>query len=227
MSSSRWAPAAVVAGAAAVVAGAVLAVGLPAGQAAPVRSVARHAPAAAEPSSPFPEGAAGTAPVPGPVGTSVYDVAGALPPSPPVRLRIRSIGVDSTLLRLGLTAAGELQVPASYSRAGWFTGGPAPGSTGPAVLGGHVDSHTGPAVFFRLRELRPGSAVSVTRADGRVLRFVVTDVRQYPKDRFPSDAVYGAVPYPALRLITCGGSFNALTGHYRDNVVVSARLAGS
>lgn len=166
-------------------------------------------------------------PVPLPVGTGVADAKGTRSASPPVRLRIPSLGVDTPLLRLGVTRTGELQVPVSYTRAGWFTGGPAPGSTGPAVLAGHVDSHVGPGVFFRLRELRVGSAILVTRADRRVLRFTVTDVRQYPKNHFPSDAVYGAVPYPALRLITCGGSFNALSGHYRDNVVVSSRLAGS
>jgi hypothetical protein len=97
---------------------------------------------------------------------------------------------------------------------------------GPAVIAGHVDSRTGPAVFYRLRALRPGQAVLVERADGTRLRFVVTDTRSYPKAGFPTAAVFGPVPGAALRLITCAGNFDRARGSYLDNLVVSARLAG-
>jgi hypothetical protein len=46
----------------------------------------------------------------------------------------------------------------------------------------------------------------------------------YAKDRFPTEAVYGAVPDAELRLITCGGIFDHATGSYLSNVVVFARL---
>jgi hypothetical protein len=146
--------------------------------------------------------------------------------SPPVWLAIPAIGVATPLVRLGLEANGGMAVPADFGRAGWFTGGPAPGQVGPSVIAGHVDSRTGPAVFYRLRELRPGQAVLVERADGRRLRFVVEQARSYPKDQFPTAAVFGPVPEAALRLITCGGDFDRARGSYRDNLVVFARLAG-
>jgi sortase (surface protein transpeptidase) len=144
-----------------------------------------------------------------------------------VRLVIPAIGVATRLVRLGLEADGAMAVPADYGRAGWFAEGPAPGQVGPAVIAGHVDSRTGPAVFYRLRELRPGQAVLVERADGTRLRFVVEQARSYPKASFPTADVFGPVPSAALRLITCGGDFDRARGSYRDNLVVFAGLAAS
>jgi sortase (surface protein transpeptidase) len=150
----------------------------------------------------------------------------ARPAAPPARVEIPAIGVSSALVRLALGPDGTLQAPADYGTVGWYTGGPSPGEAGPAVIAGHLDSDTGPAVFYKLGSLRPGEAVLVVLADGKRLRFVVTGVARYAKDRFPTRAVYGPTSYPALRLITCGGSFDRSSGRYRDNLVVSARLAG-
>jgi hypothetical protein len=143
-------------------------------------------------------------------------------PSPPVRVEIPAIGVDSDLVDLGLEPDGAMEAPADYDRAGWFTPGPEPGQPGPAVIAGHVDSQAGPAVFHRLRDLAPGDEVRVHRQDGSVVTFTVTGRRRYPKDAFPTDAVYGPVPGPELRLITCGGDFDRAEREYQDNVVVYA-----
>ena len=142
----------------------------------------------------------------------------------PVSLTIPAIGVSTRLVQLGLTTTGTLQVPASTAVAGWYTGSPRPGQTGAAVIAGHVDSQTGPAVFFRLRLLQPGQLVYVRRADGSLAVFQVTAVQTYLKTQFPSAAVYAAQPDAQLRLITCGGTFDPATGHYLSNVVVSATL---
>jgi hypothetical protein len=143
-----------------------------------------------------------------------------------VRLVIPAIGVATGLVRLGLEQGGAMQVPGDFARAGWFAGGPAPGEAGPAVIAGHVDSRTGPAVFYRLRELRSGQAVLVERADGTRLRFVVEQARSYPKAGFPTAAVFGPVSSAELRLITCAGDFDRARGSYRDNLVVFAGVAG-
>lgn len=140
----------------------------------------------------------------------------------PVRLQVPSIGVDVPLIRLGTNPDGSLEVPADYQQVGWFTGSAAPGDTGPAVIAGHVDSKDGPAPFFSLRDVPLGARVAVIGTDGVSRSFGVDGVQQYPKDAFPTDAVYGPAPGPVLRLITCGGSFDRSTGHYRDNVVVFA-----
>jgi sortase (surface protein transpeptidase) len=147
----------------------------------------------------------------------------SLRPSPPVEVEIPSIGVSSRLIRLGLNADGTMEVPRDYGVAGWFTGGAMPGEDGPAVISGHVDSQRGPAVFYRLRDLRRGDTVRVRRADGRWLAFEVTGSARYAKAQFPTDAVFGPVTGPVLRLITCGGTFDGSSGHYLDNLVVTAR----
>ncbi len=140
----------------------------------------------------------------------------------PVALTIPSIGVQTSLIRLGLTASGTLQVPPSTAVAGWYTGSPRPGAVGSAVIAGHVDSHVGPGVFFRLSSLRPGDLAYVRRADGTLAVFRVTAVREFGKDSFPTAAVYGPTPDAELRLITCGGTFDPQLRSYLSNTVVYA-----
>ena len=138
----------------------------------------------------------------------------------PVALRIPAIGVRTRLIRLGITAQGTLQVPASTSVAGWYTGSPRPGAIGSSVIAGHIDSYLGPGVFYRLRLLHPGNKIFVRQADGRLATFRVTAVHQYPKAHFPTGRVYGPTPDAELHLITCGGTFDDATGTYLSNVVV-------
>lgn len=150
----------------------------------------------------------------------------ARPPSaPPVEVVLPSIGTRSRLVGLRLNRDGTVQVPADYAVAGWYRDGPAPGDPGAALILGHVDSTKGPAVFYRLRDLRKGDAVFVRRADGTTARFVVSKLATYPKSRFPAASVYGATDRPELRLITCTGDF--ANGHYVDNLVVFAAEAVS
>ncbi|BCB83943.1 class F sortase [Phytohabitans suffuscus] len=146
---------------------------------------------------------------------------GHQPQGPPTRVRVPRIGVDAALVELGLDKAGKLEAPAVYDRAGWYSGGPAPGDVGPSVLAGHVDSKAGPAVFYRLHELKVGDRIEVRRGGGTVT-FTVTGVTRHPKDEFPTDTVYGPTPGPELRLVTCGGVFDRVRNSYRDNIVVFA-----
>lgn len=142
----------------------------------------------------------------------------------PVRVRAPAAGVDAALTGSGLDATGALAVPADPTVAGWYAAGTVPGQPGPAVLAGHVDWAGRPAVFSGLHRLAPGDEIVVDRADGTSVRFAVSRVLQVPKGAFPTAAVYGPVPGAELRLITCGGRFDASSGSYGDNVVVLARL---
>ena len=149
-----------------------------------------------------------------------------LPESDPVTLSIPRIGVRSRLVKLGRDDnTGEMATPPPPV-AGWFTGGPAPGALGPAVIAGHVTWDRAPAIFHRLGNMRKGDKVSVTRKDGRTAVFTVTGVDQFPKSQFPSEAVYGSIDHAGLRLITCGGTYNAALprNKYRDNIIVFAKL---
>jgi hypothetical protein len=147
----------------------------------------------------------------------VYDAV-----APPVRIRIPAAHVDTALQRLRRAPDGTIRVPSRPGIAGWYAEGPRPGQPGPAVMLGHVDSATGPAVFFHVPELRPGDAVHIDRADGSTARFRVTHLSQVPKNRFPTDLVYAPTLDASLRLVTCGGSVDPASRHYRDNVIVFA-----
>lgn len=151
----------------------------------------------------------------------------ALPFSAPVQVAIPAICVRASVIPLGANPDGTVQVPPlSMPRlTSWLDDGPAPGQAGPAALYGHVDTAaSGPAVFYRLGDLVPGDTVDITRADHRVAVFAVYRVAEYPKSAFPTMTVYGDTPGPELRLITCGGAFDASAGSYLDNIVVYARL---
>ena len=116
-----------------------------------------------------------------------------------------------------------MQVPAPAD-AGWFSRGATPGALGPAVIAGHVTWNGAPAVFHRLGSMRRGDRVLVTRTDGRTAVFRVDRVARFAKSRFPSGAVYGPIDHAGLRLITCGGTYDAARKRYLDNVIVFARL---
>jgi sortase (surface protein transpeptidase) len=149
--------------------------------------------------------------------------------SVPVHLDIPAIGVSTPLMALGLNGDGTVAVPPlrSDAPAGWYRHLVTPGEVGPAVILGHVDTAAGPAVFYRLRDLRRGDTVTVRRTDGGTAVFTVERLAQYPKSAFPSDAVYGPVDHPALRLVTCGGAFDAIHGEYRGNLIVYATLTAT
>jgi len=95
------------------------------------------------------------------------------------------------------------------------------------VIVGHVDSRRGPAVFFRVGQLRRGDRIVVGRAGGGARSFVVERVERQPRQALPANRIWNSTRRPLLRLITCGGSFDRATGHYRDNVIVYANLARS
>ena len=140
----------------------------------------------------------------------------------PVRLRIPDLGVDAEVGAVGKALDGTVEVPEDWSDVGWYDDGARPGDPGPAVLLGHVDSRSGPAVFARLPQAGPGTVIEVVGDDGSVRRFQVDRLQSFPKTRFPTEAVYLPGLEPELRLVTCGGRFDRTTGHYVDNIVVWA-----
>ncbi|GIH97960.1 class F sortase [Planobispora siamensis] len=150
----------------------------------------------------------------------------ALARSVPVRVKIPKIKLSAPIISVGVDDEGVVQVPPLNrpQQAGWYRHGPTPGEIGPAVILGHVDTTTGPAVFARLRELKVGDAISVTRKDGRTATFTIERITTVAKKHFPTSRVYGPLDYPGLRLITCDGDFESRAHSYTDNMIVYARL---
>ncbi len=169
--------------------------------------------------------------IPASVATSVPKLTAgrrvrALARSVPMRVRIPAIGVNAPVMEVGLSADASVQVPplGNHNLTGWYEYGPAPGQRGASVILGHVDSVTGVSVFFHLKNLRKGDKIYVALADGKTAVFAVDGLQRTAKTTFPTDAVYGKLSYPGLRLITCGGAFDKATGHYAENIIVYAHL---
>ncbi|MEW1913858.1 class F sortase, partial [Kitasatospora sp. NPDC085895] len=161
------------------------------------------------------------APAPQPQGAPA-----ALVRSDPTRIRIPDLGIDAPLIPVRLDSTGTLQPPASDDRnlAGWYDGGISPGEIGTALVVGHLDTRTGPAVFYRLSTLAPGQTVALERRDGQTTVFTIDAIETYPKTDFPSNRVYQPATRPELRLITCAWPFDRERGGYQDNTVVYAHL---
>ena len=150
---------------------------------------------------------------------------GAAAPGPST-LSIPRIGIKAAIVGVGRKANGAMQTP-DPGEIGWYRNGPMPGDPGPAVLVGHVDTRTGPDVFYRLRDLRPGDEILVGRADGTTARFLVGRLERHPKTALPTNRIWTKANRPLLRLITCAGSFDRTTGHYRDNLILYASPTGA
>ncbi|MFI6506615.1 class F sortase [Streptosporangium sp. NPDC050855] len=140
----------------------------------------------------------------------------------PSRIDIPSLGIKAPLMKLGVDD-GRVELP-PYEKpnvAGWVKDSVVPGDKGPAVILGHVDTRTSPAVFYRLKDMRQGQVIKVVRSDGKVAQYRVDTIEQISKNRFPADKVYLE---DGLRLITCGGTFDRDENEYRDNLIVYATL---
>ncbi|MEU9460129.1 MULTISPECIES: class F sortase [unclassified Streptomyces] len=148
----------------------------------------------------------------------------------PKRVEIPSIGIEAPVVARGLDKDGAIEPPSfdTPQAVGWYGDGTEPGAKGPALLVGHVDTETRPAVFYGLSAARPGAKIDITRADGTVAEFTVDDVQVFTRARFDADKAYGPRKdgRAELRLITCGGTFDRKTHSYDANVVVSAYLTG-
>ena len=147
----------------------------------------------------------------------------SLTASQPVRIIIPAIGVNAPVVPVSKTA-GSVGTPplTNHDLAGWYDGSVTPGQTGPSLIDGHIDGYGLASVFYRVPALKTGDVIRVLRKDGETASFKVTWVQVVAKTAFPWKAVLGWTSYPSLRLVTCGGPFNSLTGHYVENVIVYA-----
>lgn len=182
----------------------------------------------------------GTVPAPSAAGAaaaapSAWLSAAAAAPAPrgvhpfaPVTVAAPDVGISARVLPVSVTSARLLDVPEDVRQVGWWQDGAAAAAgDGTVVLVGHVDSaRQGRGALFPLRRLSPGDRVVVRGAHGEAAAYVVTARRQYRKASLPRAEVFGQGARHRLVLLTCGGRFDARTGHYEDNVVVYATPAG-
>lgn len=161
-----------------------------------------------------------------PVARAPGAVDESLGASAPTRVSIPAIPAESSLIATGLRPDGTIDVPPIEQpmQASWYDQGPTPGEEGPAVVLGHVSGNGQPGIFANLNRVVAGDLVHVDRADGSRVTFQVSQVDTFRKDSFPTDLVYNDTPNAALRLITCGGEYDAGNRNYLSNIVVYADL---
>jgi LPXTG-site transpeptidase (sortase) family protein len=142
----------------------------------------------------------------------------------PARLQIPAIGVDAEVEHVGLLENGEVGVPSSFDGVGWLKTGAKPGEAGNAVIDGHEDHYTGPAVFYDLVKLKPGDEVLVSDKNGNTVTFVVKNTAKYKTAEAPLEDIFGFTTKAQLNLITCAGRFNRETKESEERLVVYTEL---
>ncbi|WP_079477980.1 class F sortase [Halobacillus salinus] len=142
----------------------------------------------------------------------------------PTRIRIPSIDVDAKIESVGVLDNGEMGVPEDPLKAGWFEPGTQPGNRGNAVIAGHVDSKTGPAVFYHLDQMKKGDEFTVTGKDGKEKTYIVQKLESYPQYNSPIEKIFGSTNEKRLNLITCTGEFIRDKGGHQDRLVVYSTL---
>lgn len=142
----------------------------------------------------------------------------------PLQLQIPAIGVDTQIEWVGVDDEGNMDVPSTYRTVAWYEPGPRPGMTGNAVVAGHLDSQTGPAVFYRLGDLQPGDEIVVISHNGEELRFAVTGMERFNSQTAPVYDIFGPSSGRNLNLITCEGTFDPAAGQYDERLVVYTTL---
>lgn len=149
-------------------------------------------------------------------------VAGEAGSSRPVRVLVPRAGVDAAVVSVSSEKGGKVAAPplGEENLAGWDRNGSTPGEPGAAVLVGHLDTKTGPAVFAKLSSVKKGDTVAVVRSDDRVVVFRATGTEEVGKSDFPVRKVFTDSGRSVIRLVTCGGHFNRERHSYDDNLIV-------
>ncbi|UOQ49840.1 class F sortase [Gracilibacillus caseinilyticus] len=142
----------------------------------------------------------------------------------PAAISIPAIDVSAAIEHVGKLSNGQMGVPEQDENVGWYEFGAKPGEQGSAVMAGHVDNKTGPAVFYHLEDMKEGDKIHITNVEGEQLTFEVYQTKSYPKDEAPISEVFGYTAARTLKLITCTGEFLDNVGTHENRLVVSAQL---
>lgn len=143
----------------------------------------------------------------------------------PISVDVPSVNISAAVQPITMVsdALDVSALDAEPMDAGWYSKSAKVGQVGPMVLAAHIN-YNGPGAFGRLHLVKPGATVTVTGDDLSEKTYVIYQVDQPKKAQFPTEAVYGRVDQPEIRLITCGGVFDKTRHSYVDNFVAYGRL---
>jgi hypothetical protein len=143
----------------------------------------------------------------------------------PHKIDIPAVRIHSIIEPVGYLENGQMGVPGNTDRVGYLSTGILPGAAGNAIMDGHVDTYTGPAVFYPLKKLKRGDYVYVTGDDGCKLQFVVESVKFYLTSEAPIQTIFGPTEEHRLNLITCAGRYSRSKKEHEGRLVVFTKLA--
>jgi sortase (surface protein transpeptidase) len=151
-----------------------------------------------------------------------YQTQGPRSDGQPQRIRIPAIGVDAAVEPVGLRPDLSMDVPRVVDDVGWYSQGAVPGQAGDAVIDGHLNGPGGgPAVFWRLDQLRSGDRIEVVMSKGGTAAFTVTRAGPVPADQVPA-GLFDTEGKARVTLVTCAGSWDIGRQVYTQRFVVEA-----
>ncbi|QPC48347.1 class F sortase [Mangrovibacillus cuniculi] len=142
----------------------------------------------------------------------------------PARIVIPSLDIDAPITEHGLNENAEMTVPDNGEEVGWFEPGKKPGEKGNSILAAHVDDYTGPAVFFYLKNLKPGDIVEVYDVNDNKKTFEVEKLVAYDRNEAPIAQIFGPSQTPRLNLLTCTGIYDRSIQEHEERLVVYTTL---
>ncbi len=141
----------------------------------------------------------------------------------PKKIEIPALGIDTEVLEVGITAGGNMAVPKSFTKVGWYKYGSIPGNDGNAVIAGHVDNGLSLAgVFKHLNEIKIGDMVTISDENGSISTFQVTATSSIDYQSNDTNEIFSGTGYPTLRLITCEGDWVQAHKTYDKRLIVTA-----
>jgi LPXTG-site transpeptidase (sortase) family protein len=148
--------------------------------------------------------------------------------APLARMTIPAVGIDAPVVVKGIDANGQMEAPDNAWDVVWYDFTSRPGEGSNAVFSGHVDYiNVGPAVFWPLKDLKPGDRIQVRYEDNVTLEYAVTAVNTFDADTAPVDEIVGPTAKDSVTLITCAGTFNTQTRQYDKRLIVRGELTTS
>ena len=150
------------------------------------------------------------------------DAAGHVRTMGPNEVSIPSLNIEAPLVPEAI-ADHSLDIPGDVHEVGVWTGGATVDATsGTVLLAGHVNyADQGAGALYPLAGIQRHALIYLSDASGHVTTWTTTALQAYPKADLPQN-IFAPTGPRSLVLVTCGGPFDTRTGHYLDNVVVTA-----
>jgi LPXTG-site transpeptidase (sortase) family protein len=139
----------------------------------------------------------------------------------PLRFKIPTLSIDTTVESVGITPQGTMGAPIDPEPVGWLNSGIRPGEIGAAVIDGHSGWKNGiPAVFDSLSLLHIGDKIYSVDGHGVSTTFIVRSFKTFKPDENAAIVFESFDGKSHLNLITCAGTWDSMKKSHSERLVV-------